>query len=255
MRHLDLFSGIGGFSLAADQVWRGAEHTFCEIDPFCQDVLRKHWPQSKIYRDIKELTLEKEYDILTASPPCQPVSSAGRKKGVEDQRWLWGDTIRMVEETQPVWFVLENVRGLLNVQHEMEYENICAKLEGAGYEIQTFCIPACAVGAYHRRDRLWIIGHSNNHGCNETKNGKSCFEREDCDEERTEENGEPPRPTLAWGYDGQWNQDPLQVASKFSGMADGIPNRVQRIKALGNAIVPQIAFELFNSIKEVGELL
>jgi DNA-cytosine methyltransferase len=171
MTHLDLFSGIGGFAIAAQEVWPDIAHTFCEIDPFCQAVLRKHWPHEKIHDDIKTLKPRGRYDLLTAGVPCQPASTAGRRQGTEDDRWLWPETFRVIRESRPRWCVLENVRGLLTLGGGVVFEGLCAELEGMGYEIQPFVLPACAIGAPHRRDRIWIIAHatSNRRGKGRTK--------------------------------------------------------------------------------------
>ncbi len=154
MRHLDLFSGIGGFALAAR--WVGWETVgFCEIDPYCQKVLRKHWPDVPIYEDIRELDGRTmgHVDIITGGYPCQPFSSAGNQRGEADDRHLWPEFARLIREIRPRWAIGENVAGHIN----LGLDGVLADLEGIGYTTEQFVIPACAVNAPHRRDRIWIL--------------------------------------------------------------------------------------------------
>jgi len=175
MRLLDLFSGIGGFHYAADQVWENVECVgHVEIDPFCQKVLRKHWPDVPIYSDIKELngTQFKEVDLLTAGVPCQPASCAGKQGGTEDDRWLWPETFRIIQETKPRWIILENVPGILTLENGVVFESLLVTLEDSGYEVETPIIPACAIDAPHRRDRIWIVAYDNGKFRSEGKENK-----------------------------------------------------------------------------------
>lgn len=223
MLHIDLFSGIGGFSYAADQVWPGIEHVFCDNDKYCQQVLKKHWPNSKIYGDIREITtnttsdrcreskitavkegyetkprqsgklerrsqrpysiitnanrnrlqepraeqqtggdrqLPQKIDILTGGFPCQPFSHAGQRRGTADDRYLWPEMLRVIRLTRPTWIIGENVGGFVTWNEGMVLEQVCLELENEGYEVQPFIIPAAAVNAPHRRDRVWIIGNA-----------------------------------------------------------------------------------------------
>jgi DNA (cytosine-5)-methyltransferase 1 len=170
MQIVDLYSGIGGFSLAGSWIpdWRTIQ--FCEIDKFCQKVLSYHFPNVPIHEDIKTLTSEivkssklyneNEKTIVTAGVPCQPWSLAGRRKGTEDVRNLWPETIAFVKDFQPDYCLFENVYGLVNWNGGVVFEQVCADLENAGYEVQTYLLPACSVNAPHRRDRIWIVAHS-----------------------------------------------------------------------------------------------
>lgn len=188
MTHGSLFSGIGGFDLAAEQVgWTNLFH--CEWNPFCRRVLDYHFPNSESYEDIKETDFRKwqgEVDVLSGGFPCQPFSTAGLRKGSTDDRYLWPEMLRAIEEIRPTWVVGENVAGLLSMVHPSEkvkmessqnlfgesyevyeqreqyilYEIITA-LEERGYSVQPFIIPAIAVGALHRRDRIWIVAYAN----------------------------------------------------------------------------------------------
>jgi len=160
LKMLDLFSGIGGFSLAAD--WTGGIETvaFCEIEPYCQKVLKKHWSDVPIYPDIKELKGERlgSVDIVCGGFPCQPFSVAGKRRAQDDDRHLWPEMFRIIQECKPAWVIGENVPGLI----ELALEDCFIDLEGAGYEVQPLIIPACGVNAPHRRDRVWILAHSRN---------------------------------------------------------------------------------------------
>lgn len=193
MNHLDLFSGIGGFALAVEAVWPEVIHTFCDIDPFSQVVLKKHWPQSKIYGDIKELKGEEigTVDIVTGGFPCQPFSAAGKRRGKEDDRHLWPEMLRVIRETSPRWVVGENVGGLLAWNGGMVLDEVYADLEAEGYEVWAFVIPACAVGAPHRRDRVWIIANTRRkhgeRGSNEGKLGEPIEERNAFKSKRSDE--------------------------------------------------------------------
>jgi DNA (cytosine-5)-methyltransferase 1 len=160
--HGSLFSGIGGFDLAAE--WMGIENIFqVEIDEFCQKVLQKNFPETKKYKDIKEFN-GKEYEgkinIISGGFPCQPFSQAGKRKGTDDDRHLFPEMLRVISEVKPDWVIAENVYGLLNIQDGMVFEQVCTELENLEYEVQAFIIPACGKNAPHKRDRLWIIANS-----------------------------------------------------------------------------------------------
>jgi|13_taG_2_1085334.scaffolds.fasta_scaffold22831_3 DNA (cytosine-5)-methyltransferase 1 len=158
MKTLDLFSGIGGFALGLESV--GFETAaFCERDLFCQAVLRKHWPGVPIHSDITELD-GYEYrgtvELVCGGFPCQPFSVAGKRKGAEDDRALWPEMLRVIREVQPTWVIGENVTGII----AMELDTVLFDLEREGYACQTFVIPACAIDAPHRRDRIWVVAYS-----------------------------------------------------------------------------------------------
>lgn len=167
MRHLDLFSGIGGFSIAADRVWEDVEHVFCDNDKFCREVLSQHWEGAKIYDDIRDIITEAPagtIDLVTGGFPCQPFSQAGKRRGTKDDRYLWGEMFDVIQLTKPRWVIAENVKGLLTMSGGLVFEQVCSDLESAGYEVQPFVIPAVALNAPHRRDRVWIIAHANSIG-------------------------------------------------------------------------------------------
>jgi len=169
MKHGSLFSGIGGFDLAAE--WMGWENVFhCEISEFPRKILKYHFPNSICYEDIKKTDFTKhrgEIDIISGGFPCQPYSNAGKRKGKDDDRHLWPEMLRVIREIQPRFVVGENVSGLLTWNNGMVFHEIITDLENEGYETQAFLIPACATNAPHRRDRVWFVAYSNNTRTNE----------------------------------------------------------------------------------------
>jgi DNA (cytosine-5)-methyltransferase 1 len=168
MRHGSLFSGVGGFDLAAE--WMGWENIFhCEWNEFGQKVLNYYWPKAISYEDITntDFSIHRgQIDILTGGFPCQPYSQAGKRLGTEDDRHLWPEMLRAIREIQPTYVVGENVAGLLSWNGGVVFNEVQADLEDEGYEVQPILLPACAVNAPHRRDRIWFIAHANNAGAN-----------------------------------------------------------------------------------------
>jgi DNA (cytosine-5)-methyltransferase 1 len=246
MTHGSLFSGIGGFDLAAE--WMGWENIFhCEWMPFPRQVLHYHFPKSISYEDITktDFTIHREsIDILTGGFPCQPYSSAGKRLGKEDERHLWPHMLRAIQEIEPSYVVGENVRGLTNWNGGVVFEEVCADLEACGYEVQPILLPACAVGAPHRRDRVWFIATN-------TKNIRQEYALED---------GELERRRFGKSYKRNiWDSFPSQ--SPICSGDDGIPNqldgitfskwRQESIKGYGKAIVPQVAYEIFKVINQM----
>ena len=161
MTHGSLFSGIGGFDLAAE--WAGWENVFaCEIDPFCQKVLKYHFPKSTLYENIRttDFTIWRgRINVLSGGFPCQPFSTAGKRKGTEDDRYLWPEMLRAIREISPRWVVGENVLGIVNWNGGMVFEQVCADMEAEGYEVQPYVLPACGIGAPHQRQRTWFVAH------------------------------------------------------------------------------------------------
>lgn len=247
MRHLDLFSGIGGFALAAR--WAGIETVaFCEIDEFCQKVLEKNFPNIPIIPDIKKFGNFRNVDLLTAGFPCQPFSIAGKKKGINDDRYLWPHVRRIIGESKPNWIILENVYGIIPY-----LDPILNDLERENYAFESFIIPACAVGAPHKRERVWIIAHTN---------GERCLSRSDNWKERQIQNDWqryikaiheewPKFITQSWKI--MQNNEWLTANAGFSRINDGLSNRVDRIKSLGNSVVPQIPFLFMKMIKIISK--
>ena len=253
MRHFDLFSGIGGFALAAR--WAGLETVgFCENDKFCGKVLKKHWPDVPLYDDIREINGEQlkndgiTADIITGGFPCQPFSVAGKQRGENDDRYLWPEMLRIIREMEPTWIIGENVRGIVN----MALDEVLADLESAGYSTTAFVIPACAVNAPHRRDRVWIIAHAESVNSNGGINRKHCKKEKRQGQaggtggvfanssrrqrlQRGEEtgndgsNGQKPWDEQLTGRSGVERWDKFPTVSPVCGRDDGLHDRVHRL--------------------------
>jgi len=292
MRHGSLFSGIGGFDLAAE--WMGWENVFhCEWIEFPRKVLDYHFPNADSHIDICKTDFKKyanKIDILTGGFPCQPFSLAGKRKGTDDERYLWGEMLRAIQEIKPKYVIAENVFGITNIDGGLVFEQVCLDLENEGYEVQPFIIPAAAKNAPHRRDRCWFVAtNTNGNGfnqCNgnneintsqgrfnafgnikqisinpkcigwdqvsihngqfETTQQSECgeqqFSRADC--------------TQSW-----WRDFPSQppVCSGDDGIPSGLDGitfskwRAESIKGYGNAIVPQVAYQIFKAIQLTNE--
>lgn len=242
MNHASLFSGIGGFDLAAE--WMGWNNVFsCENDPFCQKVLQYHFPNTTHYGDIKQFDGTKyrgEIDIITGGFPCQPFSAAGKRRGAADDRFLWPEMLRVIREIQPTWIIAENVRGITNQDGGMVFERVCAEMEENGFEVQSFCIPACAVGAPHRRERMWFI--ATNSQC-ERLSGSSENKGISSPKEKAQ-----PQP-----FDSVFRTwDTVARSVRGIRSLDGLSAAMVRreIRAYGNAIVPQVAYRIFQSISQ-----
>ena len=342
LTHASLFSGIGGAELAAS--WLGWTNMFhCEIQEFQRKVLEYWFPNSVSYEDITKTDFSEwrgHIDVLTGGFPCQPFSVAGKRKGAEDNRYLWGEMLRAIRQVQPTWVVGENVAGLLSMvqpgketkmertdnlfdenfiyrkEQKFTIEVICEDLERAGYSVQPFVIPACAVGAPHRRDRVWIVARLNaDTDCQRCAGrGSQTYKREKASErESVFRNIERPCGEQYVAHRTDTGTEDLQQGGKdriseFGVVAhakgarsarelfgkqeqiqsdrqncrideldfkdfptqspvcsrdDGLPFRVadltisfakwrsKSIEALGNAWVPQVAFEIFKAINEI----
>jgi DNA (cytosine-5)-methyltransferase 1 len=243
MTHGSLFSGIGGFDLAADKIgWDNIFH--CEFNPFGQKVLKHHFPKSISYHDIKEtdFTIHRgRIDVLSGGFPCQPYSSVGKRLGTDDERHLFPEMLRAIKEIKPRWVVGENVRGLVSWNEGLVFHEVYADLESQGYEVQSFLIPACAKNAPHRRDRIWFIANAKGLGL-EHKIPKQELDREVGLRERVEWNfqtKESLKSGLCWGDDGLPKELDSITISKW---------RKESVKAYGNAIVPQVAMQIFSII-------
>ena len=232
MKVLDLFSGIGGFSLGLERA--GMETVaFCEIDPFCRKVLNKHWPNVPIYEDVRELDGKQfrgTVNLVCGGYPCQAESLAGYRNGEEDDRWLWPEMYRVIGDSKPEWVIAENVAGHVS----MGLDQVLSDLETANYAWWTFIIPACAIGGHHRRDRVWIVANSDSERL-QKRFMQSGIQRE------------------AGQYD--YGENAPLGGSRFARPElvrrfHGIPNRVDRIRGLGNSVVPQIPEIIGRAIME-----
>ena len=233
MTHVDLFSGIGGFALACR--WAGLETIcFCERDPYCQQILVKHWPSVPIVGDIHEFdgTAYSNVTLVTGGPPCQPVSVAGERRGQTDDRWLWKEMHRVITEIRPRFVVFENVAGVRN----MGLDEVLSDLEASGYATGAAIIPACAISAQHRRDRCWVLANS----IGERQSGSGTFGH--ASDQAPDGEGEAIK--FGNGSVGQvWSVEP-----ELGRVAHGIPHRMERLTALGNSIVPQLAYVLIQTL-------
>jgi DNA (cytosine-5)-methyltransferase 1 len=359
LTHVDLFSGIGGFALAAE--WAGFETVvFCEIDEFCQEILKARFgariiTNPKNTRRLREEQLEngcqgkrgrgtddsfqkdsgfgaiantegreakptkssglhskfglpnriplipdiRDFDgsrfwgttLLTGGVPCQPASVAGKRKGTRDDRWLWPEAIRVLAEVKPTWAIFENPPGILSLEQGVVFENLLSQMESKSYKVWPIIIPACAVNAPHRRDRVWIIVHlsgerkesisqqgqrygikSKNYDANDTRGeksrGVSNFKREKISEiGQTDSDASDADQKRFQGYrqsrkcarqcfigTKDWQENWPEVATRLCRVDDGVSHRVDRLKALGNAIVPQVAYEIMRIIAMIEQI-
>lgn len=213
---------------------------FCEIEDYPVSILKKHWPNVPIHRDIKRLDgtqYQGKIDLVCGGFPCQPFSVAGKQKGKEDDRHLWPEMLRIIKESKPTWVVCENVVGFI----KMALDDVLFDLEAEGYTTQSFIIPACAVEANHRRDRVWIIAYAEHNGLSpatikgsQQKVIRGTPERQD---KTIELEGIRLTRNVAKG---EWRAVKQPTQPAVCHRDDGVPDRVARLKALGNAVVPQI---------------
>ncbi len=165
LKVLDLFSGIGGFSLGLHSTGIFETVKFVENDKFCKKVLQARFPNIHLEEDIKDVKgQEFEADVIVGGFPCQPMSVAGRQKGTSDNRYLWPEMFRLIKEIKPEFVIGENVQGIINIQNGMVLRQVQNDLESEGFEVQCFLIPASGIGAWHQRYRVWIVGHSKHNG-------------------------------------------------------------------------------------------
>ncbi|MEE1947256.1 DNA cytosine methyltransferase [Pedobacter sp. KR3-3] len=320
LRHGSLFSGIGGFDLAAEWMkWRNVFH--CEIDPFCRRILQYYFSKAHSYENIKEADFSPyrgKIDVLTGGFPCQPYSLAGKRLGKEDERHLWPWMLNAIRQIRPGWIVGENVYGIISWNNGLVFEEVQADLEAEGYFVQPYVLPAAGVGAPHRRDRVWFVAHANGQRGHKGE-GTETDDRKRTDQEPIPQRGQlrdqyPPagRTGLSadtagfgcdggfgdrqgghvpdhldghapeaqpqrkigkrrtgkagtaeqWGWDGTsdyWADWPTQspVCTGNDGLSSGLDGitfskwRKESIKAGGNAIVPQVAYRIFQTIQAI----
>ena len=165
LKLLDLFSGIGGFSLGLESTGYFETIAFVEKDKFCHEVLKKNFPNITIESEVRNVKGDRyAADIITGGFPCQPFSVAGKRRGTDDDRYLWDETIRIIRETKPRWFIGENVEGIINIQDGMVLRQVQDDLEKEGFQVQCLVIPASSIGAWHQRKRVWIVAYSEHNG-------------------------------------------------------------------------------------------
>lgn len=234
---ISLFTGIGGFDLAADTLgWNILFQS--EIDEYCIQVLQRNFPGVQRYGNIKEIDATKysgHVDVLAGGFPCQPFSNAGKQQGAKDSRFLWPEMYRIIRECRPVWVVAENVLGLISNADGMVFEKVCADLEGEGYKVQPFIIPAAGKGSFQERKRVWIIACLDSLGSQKDKVMSG---------EHFKAFRETKKQLPDCSYFESWFQS-LRYYSKLDGVVYGIPDWMDRTHALGNAIDPRIAYEFF----------
>lgn len=311
--HIDLFTGIGGFRIAAEEVWKDDYENICmcDIDPFCQALLKLRFPRSKIYGDIADLIRDTgngfgRVDLITGGFPCQPFSQAGKRRGKDDKRFLWPAMFQVIKNTKPRWIIAENVSGILSIEGGMVFEQVCTDLETEGYEVRPFIIPAIAKNAPHRRDRVWIVardirntgdegksaeksklpeiaestrsdrcfeynaelwdrrfsgvgkGNSNAPDTKETDRYTECLDVEGVRKQQDSQRQD----RLQYRENEGWSQNWIEIATELCRMDDELPaeldgfklskskHREERLKSLGNAIVPAVAVEIMKAIRE-----
>lgn len=232
-----LFAGIGGIELGLERTRGFVTKWQVEQNEYCLRVLRKHWPNVQRLRDITEFQATPpeawKVDVITGGFPCQPVSLAGKRKGDSDERWLWEDMLRVCQILKPRWIVAENVRGLLSADGGRLFGRILGNLATCGYCVEWSLIPACSMGAPHTRERLFIVAYPDRHG----------LERGFGWAKQNENLQELSSPSKSCGCterrQRRWQEQlPTPVFCRGS---NGIPNQVDRLKCLGNAVVPQVA--------------
>ena len=278
LKLLDLFSGIGGFSLGLESTGYFETIAFVEKDKFCQQVLKKNFKNIPIESEVRNVKGDRyAADIVTGGFPCQPFSVAGKRRGTDDDRYLWDETIRIIRECKPRWFIGENVEGIINIQEGMVLRQVQDDLEKEGFQVQCLVIPASGIGAWHQRKRVWIVAANTNSrlgfreneevqargntfttsgedvsntisklpdGCSSTTRDSSTeFKRMECNQ--------------SWNWNEVWSKTERcskqatwwQTQSRICGIPNGVSfeldkDRANRIKSLGNSIVPLIAREL-----------
>ena len=250
MRHGSLFSGIGGFDLAAE--WMGWENVFhCEINEFCNKLLKYYWPNAKSYKDIKSIDFSihrGEVDIISGGFPCQPFSHGGHRKGVDDSRYLWPEMLRAVREICPTWIVGENVHGLVNWNGGLVFDTIEDDLGNEGYKVIPIILSASSVNAPHVRKRIFFIAYSDSKRLQRGQINRSDEEKEG---ERCSRYNTPRCIRTAW--------ENFPTIAPICDGDDGLPKQLDnltfqswRAKSLigaGNAVVPPLVLQIFKTIQ------
>ena len=300
MKFLSLFAGIGGFDLGLERAGMQCVGQV-EYNPFCQSVLKHHWPHVKLVGDIHDVTADSfgAVDLICGGFPCQPFSVAGKQRGTSDDRYLWPEMLRVIQAYRPAWVLGENVAGIVN----MELDNVLSDLEREGYKTQAFIIPACAVDAKHERKRVWIVGHApgreNNgresgvmaeaEGCRRSFDNAVDFASQNVPDTNGSGFGERRRPesiqpeqhtaqcagkdvsySVNNGHDREEGNEAEPGSNESNNrvfergytwepepglgrVANGVPGRVDRLRSLGNAVVPQVVETIGRAIMQAEE--
>ena len=270
LKLLDLFSGIGGFSYAGEKIVGGFKTTqFVEIDPYCQSVIRKNFPNIPIHNDIKTFTAKPgQFDVFTIGFPCQDLSVAGRQKGIneETRSGLFYESIRLLREVRPRFALFENVRNLLSHEKGQTFQEVLFQIAKAGnYEIEWAVISAKDLGACHLRQRIWILAYSNCYGSPSTEglrvNGKADSSTQEGQNKISEFKGSSKSSdSRIIQHTSKWRDSKDRLSSDWRGYAskptlrrgdDGLSNRISRIRSLGNSIVPNCAAVPLQRIKDL----
>ncbi len=265
MKHGSLFSGIGGFDLAAQ--WMGWDNVFhCEKDSFCRHILNYYWPNAISYEDITttDFSIHRgKIDIITGGFPCQPFSNSGLKKGDSDSRYLWPSMLGVIRDVAPKWVIGENVTGLITQKRGGAFEKVCADLENEGYQVQPFVLPAVAYGANHIRERVWFIANSvclgrenvSNDIRSSTKkarNSERGRQEKEWRQQKTNDLDSPCNNFLQ--YEKECSESPIfNVANGIPFELDGItiPKWTEEsLKSAGNAVYPPLVYAIFKSIQQ-----
>ena len=283
LRVLDLFSGIGGFSLGLERTGGFETVAFCEYDDFPRRVFKKHWPEIPCFPDVRTLKgsdIDGPVDVICGGYPCQPFSTAGKRQGAADDRHLWPEFMRLVAELRPAWVIGENVAGHIS----MGLDDVLADLEAEGYACRTFVVPACAIGASHRRDRVWTVAHADSAerraqrgACGRLAQRPNGLPQGQESAGRSEAGGAALADTSSKRLEGskRAKHEGAGVRSsegggrfaepRMGGMADGfscwldeprervkagVKDRAGRLKALGNAVHPDIPMMIGRAILE-----
>ena len=284
MKVLDCFAGIGGFSLGLERA--GFETVaFCEIEPYCQKVLAKHWPKVPIYDDIKQVTANRLFrdgirpDVITGGFPCQDLSAAGKQAGIDGERsGLWAELARLIGELQPRYAIMENVTNLISGDSGRWFGRVLGDLAQVGYDAEWHCIPASAIGAHHHRDRVWILAHPSQRerqpgaeeqgvlralpqdgaidsdfgGRSEAHAGllANSDSKRGCGRDSGRKNAGDAGKSPILTRDDIRRVEPWDAEPSVGRVANGVPQRSHRLKALGNAVVPQIPELIGHAIME-----
>ena len=276
MKVLDLFSGIGGFSYGLESTGGFETVAFAECEPYPIAVLKKHWPTVRVYEDVRQITATRlfrdgiEPDVITGGFPCQDISTAGQQAGIEGERsGLWSECARILGEVRPRYAIFENVTNLLSGNEGKWFERVLWDISGVGYDAEWHCISASSIGAPHKRDRVWIVAYPKGNSkpicpINAGALQKASLHPDPCSARSSIrlsrslqwKERDTRKPFNSHHQHGRWSpKNHWTVEPSMGRVANGIPRRVAKLKALGNSIVPQIAYLIGQEILNYEESL